>query len=752
VIEQHGTDSPHTINYTYDSARRLTKEQRAITREPHHYGIPLISVQTKEYTFDNRGNRIATHSTGDIGYALFALDYDMQNDPALHLFGGHFTAGNSRHPLLGSHSAIREILSSPRRIFIHERGGTSQGVDVRLWALDIKPHYEYTFEFTGRVVNDNGSQLMFINAVNGDSGAGTNFATLKQVLTSADGTFALSHTATYEQIKAHMNRGVLRYRLGGASAHDLLITGININETVVNDIFDILPPSDEWDSWKANENYNETYEYDFNNRLIRTMKTQTNGNAELRTYTYDRNGNQLTNTTTVDRTEMRTYNNFNQLTQVRETNSSVLTRYAYRADGLRHHKSTNGVLTTHVWDGANIVLERNTGGMVMNRFNRCLSGKLIKSDHHGWYLHNARGDVVQRVGDEKQVFQNYRYTAFGINLGSTFGSSNPFRYAGEYWDGESGEYYLRARSYNPRTGRFTQADPYWNIGNMQRSNRAILQAGNLYMYTMHNPIRWIDPWGLAAELGLNMGMVQSLMQAGHTTAAFAMARAVITGHSVTMSGNNAPVIMSRDGNGTGNNIFIFANLNIHGAGANSLVRGSSTVTAGQAALRGIIENWSGYREGPNGAVNVVTFETGPLFPGQTALNIYINKTHGMSSAPGGGSDGWTPQNPGSINLFLGKEGEHSYDAFQLGRVAAHEFGHSLGIGDGFGFGYNGNISRGEFSSIMTSHLNARGVTRLDVELAWAGHTSTSLSRWQNWRHSNIHHFQDNFGIGHRIHR
>jgi YD repeat-containing protein len=29
-----------------------------------------------------------------------------------------------------------------------------------------------------------------------------------------------------------------------------------------------------------------------------------------------------------------------------------------------------------------------------------------------------------------------------------------------------GTYYLRARHYSPRTGRFTQEDPYWNVGNM----------------------------------------------------------------------------------------------------------------------------------------------------------------------------------------------------------------------------------------------------------------------------------------------
>jgi len=86
--------------------------------------------------------------------------------------------------------------------------------------------------------------------------------------------------------------------------------------------------------------------------------------------------------------------------------------------------------------------------------------------------------------------------------------TNPFRFAGEYWDAETQTYYLRARRFNPRTGRFTQPDPHWNTGNMifgdsptMRNDRympsvhAIMQAGNLYIYSINNPVIWIDPSG-----------------------------------------------------------------------------------------------------------------------------------------------------------------------------------------------------------------------------------------------------------------
>ena len=256
------------------------------------------------------------------------------------------------------------------------------------------------------------------------------------------------------------------------------------------------------------QTYTVTYTYDQNNRLLTETRTA-DGRNEVTSYTYDRNGNQLTRTGQ-NQTETRTYNAFNQL--ITFTRPGITSSYAYRADGLRHSKTINGVRTTHVWNGSHIVLELNTSNVVMNRFYRSRGGRLIRSHHHGWYLHNVRGDVVQRVNASGNVLHNYRYSAFGVERNPDERNTNVFRFAGEYWDWERGEVYLRARSFNPRTGRFTQPDPHWGIHNMQfgdrpltmnrrlrPNNHAILQAGNLYMYCMHNPVMFVDPSGRAAK-------------------------------------------------------------------------------------------------------------------------------------------------------------------------------------------------------------------------------------------------------------
>ena len=56
-------------------------------------------------------------------------------------------------------------------------------------------------------------------------------------------------------------------------------------------------------------------------------------------------------------------------------------------------------------------------------------------------------------------------------------------YRGQQYDQEAGQYYLRARYYNPVIGRFTQEDSYRGDGL------------NLYAYCGNNPMMYYDPSG-----------------------------------------------------------------------------------------------------------------------------------------------------------------------------------------------------------------------------------------------------------------
>ena len=317
------------------------------------------------------------------------------------------------------------------------------------------------------------------------------------------------------------------------------------------------------------ETYTVTSTHDLNNRLL--TETRTGSNLSTTTFTYDRNGNQLTRTSgdsadvrtynalnqlvrteqvgtqqvtfnanggvfgldgstsiTETRTTGEALGNLPSPTRVgyelvgwytaptggtRITESTILpgasttATYTYRADGLRHSKTVNGVVTTHVWSRGQIVIERDAAGAMVNRYMRCLLGRLIRSDNHGWYLYNVRGDVIQRTDASGNVIAIYRYTAFGVELHPDAGNTNRFRFGGMYWDSHRSEYMTPNRMFNPRRGRWTQPDPFFHMrfgqARMMGSRNAIAQAGNLFAFTMNNPVRWIDPTGLSAQFGPN---------------------------------------------------------------------------------------------------------------------------------------------------------------------------------------------------------------------------------------------------------
>ena len=231
------------------------------------------------------------------------------------------------------------------------------------------------------------------------------------------------------------------------------------------------------------ETYTTTYGYHPNNWLL-TEKKREKDTMETYRYRYDGNGNQVyrewsrtgPDDGTVPRVgyvpngfrrelatlEIRGYNGFNQMASLYADGER--TAYTYRPDGLRYGKTygsgAGATGVTHLWDGQNIVAEVGATGNVVARYLR--GANLIAREQDGaaqYYLFNAHGDVAQRTDALGNLLKNYRYDAFGNEEHPEPLDVNPFRYCGEYFDRETGDYYLRARSYDPRTGRMLSEDP-----------------------------------------------------------------------------------------------------------------------------------------------------------------------------------------------------------------------------------------------------------------------------------------------------
>jgi RHS repeat-associated protein len=92
------------------------------------------------------------------------------------------------------------------------------------------------------------------------------------------------------------------------------------------------------------------------------------------------------------------------------------------------------------------------------------------------------------------IIDNNRFAPFGEPLSPVAKNSrltnSPWGYTGESHDIEAGLVYLRARYYEPGTGRFIQQDSYPYFGEVEKP-----LTRNLYIYSKGNPLMYTDPSG-----------------------------------------------------------------------------------------------------------------------------------------------------------------------------------------------------------------------------------------------------------------
>ena len=210
------------------------------------------------------------------------------------------------------------------------------------------------------------------------------------------------------------------------------------------------------------------------------------------------------------------YDLFNRM--VKYTKGTDVYTYTYNGDGQRMSKTAHGFTTKFVWDGKNMVYEyidamNNTWYYYGNGVEVQLSADNLKEMEV--YNKNAYGDIVSVNGWQTLyvVGMEFSYDAYGNEIEEYYNADGyagcSFRYRGEYYDGETGFYYLRNRYYDPKKGRFITEDP-------------IRDGTNWYTYCAGNPVMFVDPMGTDAIIITNENAVgvQGVATAGHTSAIY----------------------------------------------------------------------------------------------------------------------------------------------------------------------------------------------------------------------------------------
>ncbi len=217
------------------------------------------------------------------------------------------------------------------------------------------------------------------------------------------------------------------------------------------------------------------------------MTQLTNAPAVFTGFTCDLNGN-LTGATDASGTATYTWNARNQLTAI--TAPAFTASFAYDALGRRTTKVINGAPTQYLYDGLNVVQEKNGAAVTANLLTGLgIDDVLTRTDGAGTrgFLTDALGSTIALVDNTGAVLTQYTYEPFGAVNRIGAASQNSYTFTGREDDG-SGLYYYRARYYHPRLQRFISKDP---IG---------IRGGdlNLYAYARNNPVILSDPLGLLA--------------------------------------------------------------------------------------------------------------------------------------------------------------------------------------------------------------------------------------------------------------
>ena len=463
-----------TTSYDYDNADRLTArlypnaaENVAFTYTPSGRRLTATDARgTTTYGYDVR-DRLTSLVQPDVGGLSYAYD---ANGNRLSLTA---TVGGQSHGLAYSYddASRLDVVHDPlNRAYDHgyDENGNRSTLQYPNGTLT-----SYTYNTLNRLTNlattrPFGTVQSYAFTL-GPAGNRTR-------IDEADGTFReYSYDSLYRltQRQGHHDHGLLYQKDFGYDA-----VGNRLNQTTVGT----------GDPGTTTGPGTVNYGYDTRDRLL---------TENLRSLTYDANGN----LTAKVGDATYTWDHENRLVSV--TTGAAVVVHAYDADGNRVRTEvtpSNGppVVTNFLVDTSgglsHVVAETdaaNALGALYVRGDDLLS--VLRPTGPGtwssrFYAADGIGSIRRLTDEAGNVTDGYATTAFGELIAHTGSDPQPYLFAGEPYDPNSGFQYHRARWMDPQAGRFAGMDPFAGIA----ASPASLHK---YLYASANPANRVDPSG-----------------------------------------------------------------------------------------------------------------------------------------------------------------------------------------------------------------------------------------------------------------
>jgi RHS repeat-associated protein len=208
------------------------------------------------------------------------------------------------------------------------------------------------------------------------------------------------------------------------------------------------------------------------------------------TYTYDNNGNTLTKVVGSNTTQCF-WDYENRMSSVTLPGSGGTVSFKYDPFGNRIYKSSASATSIYAYDGDYLIEETNASGAVVARYTQVIYSideplATLRSGTTSYYEQDGLDTVTSLSNSAGALGQTYTFDSFGNQTASAGSLTNPFRFAGREFDTESNLYFMRARYFDPASGRFINEDPIGFAGG---------EVG-FYVYVGNDPIDLTDPFGL----------------------------------------------------------------------------------------------------------------------------------------------------------------------------------------------------------------------------------------------------------------
>ncbi len=459
-------------------------------------GGTSLDAITYTYNADGELTGAADHN------ATLTMTYDS---------GGHLTSEATSGPGTGQPSVTLSYVNDPSGNPLQVSDNlTSQGIitssyDPNERVIGIQssyggaagPQVAVTYDSGGRITSQSrtiGGAGTSVNTSYSYDAANRQTTITDQAVTSGSGGTTITPIGTYVYSYDQANRVTTMVDAEGTYTY----TYDNSNElTAVN----------------RNGSQVESYSYDNNGNRTGTGYSTGVDNEQTAspgyTYTYDKAGNLISQTNTSTHVVTTyTYDFRNRLTEV-TTGGTVVATYTYDALDRRIGIDDNGAQTWTVYDGTSPdalpYADFNGSGALAVRYvsgpgvvdGAAVDELLARTSAGGataWYLTDKLGSVRDVVDSSGTVLDHVVYDSFGNVLSESSPSNGDrFKFAGMEYDAVTGQYYDRARGFDPASGRFIVQDPMgFSAG-----------SANLYDYVGNSSTNRIDPSGLQESGGGN---------------------------------------------------------------------------------------------------------------------------------------------------------------------------------------------------------------------------------------------------------